>query len=61
MLVTKPSTVPAPPARDRCSSVGCVTGTLGCWLGEQGAGDTIENSQGFCMQVSEKCNCSALY
>lgn len=58
--MTKPSTVPAPPAQDLCGSVGCVTGMSGCCLGEQGASDTIENSQGFCMQVSEKCDGSGL-
>lgn len=33
-----------------------MTSTQGCWLGKQGAGDTSENSQGFCVQVSGKCN-----
>lgn len=57
MLVTNPSTVHVPPAQGLCSSVGCcMTSTWGCWLGKQGAGGTIENSQGFCVQVSGKCS-----
>lgn len=33
---------------------------MGCWLGKQGAGGTMEYSQGFCVQVSGKCNGSGL-
>lgn len=48
MLVTNPSAVPVPPAQDLCSGVGCwMTRTQGCWLGKQGTGGTIENSQDF--------------
>lgn len=61
MLVTNPSTVPVLPAQDLCSSAGCcMTSTWGCWLGKQGEGGTVENSQGFCVQVSGKCNGSGL-